>query len=276
MTVSEDLGEAVALAGQTLDRHLAPRNFAKARTAATRRGNTLWVGTPTVLQTLSIANGSALGLDNLAWALSGRLVRSATLPAPGPPVSCIDLTFWAPMSVSWIWAMSDQDGQAKLEQGVLSAAADMVFNFPRIQRLPLEPAARQDFAAAMVLHATVPAAATPPPMLHVHCYLVAVLDPAGTIRRPTREWLDVPDGHRLLGALGRATLAEQVREIGFGVRGGTGPGGRFFEVDGISQALIDEFDLLDHANCCGSGLATDFAAQQAVIPPELYWSSRDG
>ncbi|MFI7437813.1 relaxase domain-containing protein [Micromonospora haikouensis] len=273
--VPEDPGMVVALAGQALERRLAPRAFAKPRTAARRRGNTLWVGTPTVLQALGITNGAALGLADLVWALSGQSVRSATLPAPEPVVSSIDLTFWVPMSVSWIWALSDQDGQAKLEQGVLNAAADMVSNFPRIQR-PGESDTTQGFAAAMVLHATVPAGVTPPPMLHAHCYLVAVLDSAGVIRRPTREWLDVPDGHRLLGALGRLRLSEQVREIGFGIRGGTGPGGRFFEVKGISQDLLDKFDLLEYANCCGSGLTTDFAAQQAVTPPELYWRSRDG
>ncbi|MFD7714585.1 relaxase domain-containing protein [Streptomyces sp. NPDC059814] len=171
----------------------------------------------------------------------------------------VRLAFRAPDSVSWVWAQGDPALRVDLERSVLAAADRCVGHLVRTRPLVdgVEPG--RGYAAALTLHAVGspgPWTQPPPPLLHVHAYLVGVLDGAGTLRSPDYGQLYEQSLTREGGAVGRAALAGDLRDLGFNITSGTGHDARGFEVTGVPEALLRAAQSADKG-CAGLGEETD-------------------
>ena len=82
------------------------------------------------------------------------------------------------------------------------------------------------------------------PQLHSHVLLHAAGRKDGqVVAIDSRSWL----AHRReLGAAYRTELARGLVRLGYRVRRGTGRGGRYFELDGVPQRLIDQWSSRHH------------------------------
>lgn len=91
-----------------------------------------------------------------------------------------------------MWAQGHAALRADLERAVTTAAAYSLDYLAQTRPVVdnVEPA--RGYAAALALHVVgqpQPWAKVPPPLLHVHGYLVGVLDGSGTLRGPDRPSL---------------------------------------------------------------------------------------
>ena len=79
----------------------------------------------------------------------------------------------------------------------------------------------------------------PDPQLHSHLVITAAVRDDGRIvavaSRPLFR------AARELGAYYRSALADELHDRGYGIRAGTGRDGRYFEIDGVPQTLLDAF-----------------------------------
>ena len=89
----------------------------------------------------------------------------------------------------------------------------------------------------------------PPPQLHAHCLLVGVTDDQGRVRPANGDALFGGTVARVIGAVGRAVLAEELVKLGFQIESGTGYQRRYFEIDGVPKGLLNP-DAWRHAICC--------------------------
>ena len=84
----------------------------------------------------------------------------------------------------------------------------------------------------------------PDPQLHSHVLLHAAVRRDGeVVAIDSRAWLT---HQREVGAAYRSHLAHELHRLGFEVHRGTGRGGRYFELDGIPQGLIDRWSSRHH------------------------------
>ncbi|MGO9887674.1 MAG: relaxase domain-containing protein [Solirubrobacteraceae bacterium] len=84
----------------------------------------------------------------------------------------------------------------------------------------------------------------PDPQLHSHVLLHAAVRRDGeVVTIDSHSWLV---HQREVGAAYRTELARELAELGFGVRRGVGRGGRYFELEGVPQALLDRWSSRRH------------------------------
>lgn len=242
------------VAAQLLDESLAPVAFRRPDDAFVDRAHTMWVGSDEALGVLGLRRGTAVSGDAAASALQGRHAATGAQVLPMSvrrEVTSFDLRFSAPNSVSWVWSQLDEDRRVPLEQATFQAAHATVSYLVRTRPVigNREPAV--GFVAFLVLHATVRRSpGPPPPMLHVHCHLIGVTDARGVPHPPDREALTEETMARECGAFGRAILADELRKQGLGIRPRTGPGERYFEIDGVPPDLVRN-EIFAGADCHG-------------------------
>lgn len=239
---------------------LSPGVFARPEDSPYRRANTMWVGSVEALGRLGrlgLQRGAGMTAEQVAAAVAGRhAVSGAQVRADGV---AFDLTFLAPLSLSWVWAQGDAALRADLERAVTTAAAYSLDYLAQTRPVVdnVEPA--RGFAAALVLHVVgqpQPWAEVPTPLLHVHGYLVGVLNGSGALRGPHRPSMYENTLTRECGAAGRAKLADDLRGLGFDIEVGTGRGGRYFEIEGVPEGLLCAGQSADKG-CAGLGEETD-------------------
>ncbi|TDB86919.1 hypothetical protein E1264_16340 [Actinomadura sp. KC216] len=250
----DDMRTALATAAGPFDDNLAPRAFAAAQGGFRGRPNAKWLGSKKALRRMGLKCGAEAFVDELAVALQGRDTATGAqvlVPNEKGLVTSLDLRFSAPNSVSWVWCQADAQLQHQLELAMLTAAnATLEYMTPAL-RLVDGHGPGKGFAAATVLHAMAPELdQTPPPLLHVHCHLLGVLDGQGTLRPVDPGSLYEEDATREYGAAARLHLAEELRNLGFQVRGGLGYQRRYFEIDGVPEGLLRP-EVSSRARCEG-------------------------
>jgi conjugative relaxase-like TrwC/TraI family protein len=276
VTVGDEHG-ALQAAQYPLDVADSPQAFARAgedTDAGTGpvTANTMWLGSPGAVAKLGVKHGAEVVAEQLALALQGRhalsgrqLRQPGTRSVPllddhghpvlddaGEPrtvteqrVNSVDLTMSVPKSVSAVWVVSGPQLRARIEQAAMAAAnaalGYMTQTKPVVQGVR-EPA--RGFVASAALHVLARKAreqTVPSPQLHVHGLLVGVEGPDGSLRTPDTAALFKRGAPLEGGAVFRAVLAEELRALGFDLEWGTGRHGRFFEIRGVPQGLIDRW-----------------------------------
>ncbi len=244
-------------AERALEPSVSPAAFARPQDPPDSREHARWTGSAAALGALGLRPGEPVTPDGVNAAIAGRHVsRRVRVRTDG---HAYDLAFRAPDSVSWVWAQGDPVLRADLERIVLASADRCVDYLVRTRPLVdgVEPG--RGYAAALALHAVGtprPWTEAPPPLLHVHAYLIGVLDGAGTLRGPHYGELYEKTLTREGGALGRAALAADLRDLGFTITPGTGPDESGFEVAGVPQALLEKGGSTA-VGCAGLGEKTD-------------------
>jgi conjugative relaxase-like TrwC/TraI family protein len=174
--------------------------------------------------------------------------------AGGEAVAALDATFSAPKSVSAVWALagpnlSDQIEQAH-ERAVDRALGYAVGQVPMLRRRVSRDTVIHEKATGVVAtswrHTTARSVdgALPDPQLHSHVLLHGAVRRGGKVMAiDSRSWLV---HRREVGAAYRTELARELAGLGFGVQRGTGRGGRYFEIAGIPQELLDRWSSRHH------------------------------
>ena len=205
-----------------------------------KRLNAMWVGDEKALRSLGLTYRSQVDTDGLATVLRAR-------------EAVYDLTFWAPSSVSWTWAITDDvQLRADLERALAKAADGLLAYLARNRPVMSYEKPAAGFAAAVVLHARawrVEGEKVPPPQLHAHCLLVGVTDGLGRLCPANDDALFEQTVIREVGAAGRAVFADRLRMLGFRIETGTGYQHRYFEIDGVPKGMLDP-DAWRYAICC--------------------------
>ncbi|MEU9444486.1 relaxase domain-containing protein [Streptomyces sp. NPDC048304] len=236
---------------------VSPRAFPGSEDPLGLRPHTMWVGSAEALASLGLQSGNEATVKELTAAVAGQhAVSGASARTDG---EAFDLTFVAPTSVSWVWAQGDADLREDLEQVVMQAAYASLQHLTRTRPVIGNIAPAQGLAAALALHAVgqrPPWSEAPLPLLHVHGYLVGVLDESGILCGPDRQALQEQSMTRECGAVGRARLAQNLRDLGFEINARTGPGGRYFEIAGVPEGLLAVGRSADKG-CAGLGRETD-------------------
>lgn len=172
----------------------------------------------------------------------------------GQAVAALDATFSAPKSVSAVWALGDAELRVKLEaaheRAVDRAVRYSITEVPMIrQRLDRQTVAHAkavDLVATSWRHTTARAVdgRPPEPQLHSHVLLHAAVRGDGKlVAIDSRSWLL---HRRELGAAYRTELARELSGLGFAIERGTGRGGRYFEIAGVPQELLDRWSSRHH------------------------------
>jgi conjugative relaxase-like TrwC/TraI family protein len=167
----------------------------------------------------------------------------------GEAVAAIDATFSAPKSVSAAWALADHGLRERTERAhetaIDRALSYSVAQVPMLRRRVSQDRVVHERAVGLVAtswrHTTARAvdARAPDPQLHSHVLLHGAVRRDGRIVAiDSRSWLV---HQREVGAAYRSELARELCALGFGVRRGTGRGGRYFELSAIPDALIDRW-----------------------------------
>jgi conjugative relaxase-like TrwC/TraI family protein len=174
--------------------------------------------------------------------------------ASGEAVAAIDATFSAPKSVSAIWAVADVDLRTRIEaaheqaidRALRYAARQVPMVRHRADRGAVVHAKAAELIATSWRHTTARAVGNrvPDPQLHSHVLLhAAVRDDQRVVAIDSRSWFV---HRRELGAAYRTELARELTALGFEVERGTGRGGRYFEIAGVPQELIDAWSSRHH------------------------------
>jgi len=273
-----DAAAASRIADYVLARSDSPHAFSTAMSPSSADAlegdaipNSIWAGTPLMLETLAVANSTEVQPDQLASALQGcrtddgkrirkeGMIELPLLDARGRALrdargwarkvkvkgtKTVDLTFSAPKSVSVTWSQANPDLRAAIERSMLTAAGAMVHDLTTTKpvishRREMQPGV--GFVAALALHATARTAVgdiMPAPQLHVHAVLLGVERRDGFFASPELSGLFKHGAPLEGGALARASLAEQLVDLGFAIDSETGQRQRFFEIRGVPDDLI--------------------------------------
>ena len=172
----------------------------------------------------------------------------------GEAVAAIDATFSAPKSVSTAWALARPELRARIEKAH-ETAIDRALTYatrqvPMLRRRVAQDSVIHEKATGLIAtswrHTTARAVAdqVPDPQLHSHVLLHGAIRRDGqVVAIDSRAWLT---HQREVGAAYRTELARELNQIGFAVQRGTGRGGRYFELDGIPQPLLDRWSSRHH------------------------------
>ncbi|MDQ6776773.1 MAG: relaxase domain-containing protein [Actinomycetota bacterium] len=172
----------------------------------------------------------------------------------GEAVSAIDATFSAPKSVSAVWALASPELRALVERAhedaVDRALAYAVERVPMIrERVDKQTVIRSmpaEVIATSWRHTTARSVdgQPPDPQLHSHVLLHGAVRRDGrVVAIESRAWFV---HRRELGAAYRTELARELARLGFEIERGTGRGGRYFELTGIPEPLIDRWSSRHH------------------------------
>lgn len=269
-----DWKSALAEAEYPLEHSLSPQDFTPADDPPDNRANSMWLGSAEALEHWGLKRGVETITEQLALVLQGRhaitgeqVLWPGTRPAldmDSRPrldgqgsrlieavVNSFELRFWAPQSVAWVWSQADAELREELEHATVVGANYTLEHLTQTRPVVGGQEPAQGFAASVVLHARarkVRGEAIPPPLLHVHCHLVGVLDAKGTVRTPNSEALYKGSAMRECGAAGRGMLAKELMNLGFQLESGTGRDGRYFEIVGVPQGLLRS-DAWERAEC---------------------------
>ncbi|MGN6872043.1 MAG: MobF family relaxase [Solirubrobacteraceae bacterium] len=174
--------------------------------------------------------------------------------ATGEAVAALDATFSAPKSVTAVWAIADPQLRERIETAH-ETAIDRALSYatrqvPMLRRRISQDTVVHEKAAGLVAtswrHSTARAVAeqAPDPQLHSHVLLHAAVRRDGElVAIDSRSCLV---HQREVGAAYRTELARELTELGFGIRRGVGRGGRYFELEGVPQALLDRWSSRRH------------------------------
>jgi conjugative relaxase-like TrwC/TraI family protein len=172
----------------------------------------------------------------------------------GEAVAALDATFSAPKSVSAAWALADPDlrqaietaHEAAIDRAVQYAVAQVAMTRRRINRQAVIHERAAELVATSWRHTTARAVEghPPDPQLHSHVLLHAAVRGDGRlVALDSRAWLN---HRREVGAAYRTELAHELAQLGFGIVRGSGRGGRYFELAGIPQTLVDQWSSRRH------------------------------
>ena len=211
-----------------------------------------WLASPDTLARLGIEGSTVEGRDFVSLMegkhpRSGRWLRDAG--SNGARGGGIDLTFSAPKSVSAVWALADESQRREIEAAHAAAVSETIAHLtdtlPTVRRRSHgqvfeEPA--RDVVAAEYRHTTargVLETDAPDPQLHSHVVITsAVRDDGKIVAVASRP---IFRSARELGAYYRSSLAHQLQQRGYAIGRGTGKHGRYFEIAGVPQGLLDAF-----------------------------------
>jgi len=211
-----------------------------------------WLASADTLAQLGIDSTVVGGPDFIAL-MEGRHPRSERwlrqAGADGSRGGGIDVTFSAPKSVSVTWALGDEHERRVIEQAhraaVDQALAHMAETVPTVRRrygagVVEEPA--RELIAAEYLHTTargVMDGDAPDPQLHSHVVVTSAVREDGRIVAVASR--PIFRSAREVGAFYRSALAHELSQQGYEIDAGTGKEGRYFEIAGVPQGLIDAF-----------------------------------
>ncbi len=193
----------------------------------------------------------------------------------GVAVAAIDATFSAPKSVSAVWALAAPGLRERIEHAHEEAIDGALEHSMRYVKMIRERVDRQTvihtqakrIIATSWRHTTARSvgAQPPDPQLHSHVLLHgAVRGDGSVVAIDSRSWLV---HRRELGAAYRTELAHRLGQLGFGIRRGTGRAGRYFEIVGVPEALMDRWSSRHHQvrKAIDARLADKQTALEAVI-----------
>jgi conjugative relaxase-like TrwC/TraI family protein len=183
---------------------------------------------------------------------SGEPLRRAG--STGEAVTAIDATFSAPKSVSAVWALATPVLRQRIEQAHEQAIDRALEHSLRYVSMTRERIGQQTaihnkakwLIATSWRHTTARSVGgqPPDPQLHSHVLLHGAVRADGTVVAiDSRSWLV---HRRELGAAYRTELAHGLVELGFRIRRGTGRAGRYFEIAGVPQAVLDRWSSRHH------------------------------
>ena len=213
-----------------------------------------------------VAGAQRFGLDPAGRVTGGQLRTLMAVKRPdngeqlrrtggsGEAVAAIDATFSAPKSVSAAWAVAGaalrQEIELAHEAAVGRALTYASGQVPMLRRRVSGEKVLHEKATGLVAtswrHTTARAVGQqiPDPQLHSHVLLHAAVRRGGRlVAIDSRSWLV---HQREVGAAYRTELARELVKLGFEIRRGTGRGGRYFELGGIPQALLDRWSSRHH------------------------------
>jgi conjugative relaxase-like TrwC/TraI family protein len=211
-----------------------------------------WLASPGTLARLGIEGSALEGRDFIAL-MEGRHPRTGGWLRPegagGGRGGGVDLTFSAPKSVSAVWALGGEaqrrDMEAAHAAAVREAMAYLTETVPTVRRrysgqVVEEPA--REVVAAEYRHTTargVLEGDAPDPQLHSHVVITSAIRDDGRIVAVASR--PVFRSAREMGAFYRSALAHQLSERGYAIEAGTGKQGRYFEIAGVPQGLLEAF-----------------------------------
>jgi conjugative relaxase-like TrwC/TraI family protein len=211
-----------------------------------------WLMSPDTQAKLGIEGSQVDGRDFIAL-MEGRHPETGLwlrrAGADGSRGGGIDVTFSPPKSVSVVWALGDPEQRAEMEAAhaaaVEQAMAYLTESVPTVRRrygaeVVEEPAV--ELVAAEYRHTVargVLVGDPPDPQLHSHVVITsAVRDDGRIVAVASRP---VFRAAREVGAFYRSALAAELQQRGYGIEGGVGKGGRYFEIAGVPRGLLDAF-----------------------------------
>lgn len=216
-----------------------------------------WLTSPEALRRCGIASVDRVSPDDLRALMVGRRPDSSFdeprwLRPAGPDgqrAGGIDVTFSAPKSVSVLWAVADPAARGELEAAHATAvraavgylrdtvATTVVWDSDRRRNVP---AVARELHAAEFVHTTARGVAgqVPDPQLHSHVVITSVERSDGTVASVRSR--PVLRAARELGAYYRATLADELRGLGYAIDPG-GPDERYFRVRGVPEGVERAF-----------------------------------
>jgi conjugative relaxase-like TrwC/TraI family protein len=168
----------------------------------------------------------------------------------GRATAAIDATFSAPKSVSVVWALGSEETRRAIEEAheraVDAALAHAVEHVPMLrQRVNRETVVRErpaELIATVFRHTTARAVdgRPPDPQLHSHVLLHGALRQEGEAVAAI-ESRALMVHQRELAALYRGELADRLRDLGYAIERNTGRDGRYFEIRGVPQRVVERF-----------------------------------
>jgi conjugative relaxase-like TrwC/TraI family protein len=189
----------------------------------------------------------------------------------GEAVAALDATLSAPKSVSAAWAVADMGLRERIERAH-EVAIDRALEYSqrhvamvreRIDAGTVIHSKPSGLVATSWRHTTARAVdgRAPDPQLHSHVLLHAAVRRDGRmVAIDSRSWLV---HQREVGAAYRTELARGLHQLGFDIRRGTGRGGRYFEVVGIPQGLVDQWSSRHHE--VQAAIRARFTEQEAAL-----------
>jgi conjugative relaxase-like TrwC/TraI family protein len=212
-----------------------------------------WLADEETLARLGVQAGEAVdGADFIAL-MDGRHPGTGRWLRPegagGGRGGGIDVTLSAPKSVSAVWALGDPWQREQIEAAHARAVEQTILHLreqvPVVRRRYRGQVVEEhatDVIAAEYRHTTargVAGAQAPDPQLHSHVVI------AGAVREDERivavASRPIFRSARELGAFYRSQLAHELTSDGYQISYGTGKDGRYFELAGVPQTLLEEF-----------------------------------